>query len=559
MSIFNQVNVEGLNKFIALMQSHGAIAMQPIFTDDVKAIFNSNDSVSKAEMCARRLIDWQNNLNRTKNNPNCAILFDKNIFNEFINSQKILNKLKRKFSKLLIADMTLPHREMLTEEASQSLGTQFKDVMLISHLFEHYGDDAICLKLIAVHAKHRLDAEFPKRGESVILGDGSSRYRVNARLILPVLSAAEHFDLASNAWGYQGQQISPLTAYATNKDDAVRSRLSEVRKLGWLKFPQSPWDLVLGRSEFTRAIQFAKFFDGCPIGNCAERSDYKFRKIVKQRQFDLVLEAEFQPSRPADHVFVIFVSLSNQWSYVLDAWNGARVYANKDKDKYLEGYAGTKARDGTANVVKFDPNLQHIHIKTFSIFPVETFKKMSRTQHIALIELLKEFHQTPKEHYQEKMLKAMEIVLFIENRMPLYEYTDPAVHELYDQMVYLTKKERKKGLALPPLNDKVRCLVNEALQNLDLPSLEKHLRDNQPMDSVTLFHAIKASLRANNIQFLQAVVNANVPIKPSFLTNVYDSNPREAIIQLANLFYKRTQSLDLRPLCMEAVQNSTTA
>jgi hypothetical protein len=271
----------------------------------------------------------------------------------------------------------------------------------------------------------------------------------------------------------------------------------------------------------------------------------------------LVLKAEFQPNRPADHVFVIFESLLDRRSCVLDAWNGARVYPNKDE--YLEGYAGTKALDGAANVVKFDPTLQHIHIKTCSIFPVEIFKKMSRTQHIALIELLKEFQETPKEHYQEKMLVAMEIVRFIENRMPLYEYTDPAVHELYDQMVYLTKKERKKGLTLPSLNEKGRCLVNEALQNLDLPGLENHLRENQPMDGVTLFHAIKASLRANNIQFLEAVVNANVPIKPSFLNNVYDSNPKEAIIQLANLLYKRTQALDLRPLCMEAVQNSTTA
>ena len=149
----------------------------------------------------------------------------------------------------------------------------------------------------------------------------------------------------------------------------------------------------------------------------------------------------------------------------------------------------------------------------------------------------------------------MEIVRFIENEMPLYEYTDPAVHELYDQMVYLTKKERKSGLTLPPLNAKDRCLVNEALQNLDLHSLQKHLKDNQPMNGTTFFHAIKASLRANNLQFLHAVVAANVPISASSLTTVYHSNTAKAITQLAERLYKASSVLDLRPLCHKAILN----
>ncbi len=555
MSIFNQVNKDRLNEFIALMQSHEKIAMQPIPTDEDKAIFKSGDTISKAERCAQLLIEWQNNINESKTNPISKTLFNKKKFNRFTNSQKTLNKLKRKFTKLLIANMAFPQREMLTKEAANRLGLPTNDVMLISHLFQHYGDDSLCLELIAPHAKHHLNPPVYPRGKLISFGDGSDGYQISNRLIFPVSSAAEHFPLAANTWGYRGQEISAMTAYASKKADAVIDRLSEMRNRSWVVSPQSPWESVLERSDFTRAIQFAKFFDGCPIGNCSELTDYKFRKIVKQRQFDLVLEAEFQPDQPADHVWIISEDPVYKRRHILDAWNGPKIYAEQDTEKYLDGYADTNIDDGTANLVKFDPKLQQVKTRACSIFPLEEFKRTSKTKHLYLIELLKEFHEIPKQQYKEKMLKAMEIVRFIENRMPLYEYTDPAVHELYDQMVYLTKKEKKRGLALPPLKEKDRCLVNEALQNLDLPGLEKHLKQNQPMDSMTIHHAIKASLRANNIQFLQAVVDAKVPIKSSSLTTFYHSKPEKAIRVLAARLYKASDALDLRPLCKKAAMN----
>jgi hypothetical protein len=555
MSIFNEVNQDGINAFIALMQSDGVIAMQPIPTDEDKVIFNSGDTVSKAERCAQLLIQWQNNLNESKANPISMTLFNKKKFNLFIKSQKTLNKLKRKFTKLLIANMAFPQREMLTKEAANRLGLPTNDVMLISHLFQHYGDDSLCLELIAPYAKHHLNASIYPKGKLISFGDGSDGYQISNRLIFPVSSAAEHFPLAANAWGYRGQEISAMTAYAPNKADAVKARLTEMRNRSLAESPQSPWESVLQRSDFTRAVQLAKFFDGCPIGNCSELTDYKFRKIVKQRQFDLVLEAEFQPNQPADHVWIISEDPVYQGRHILDAWNGPKIYAEKDTEKYLEGYVSTNINDGTANLVKFDPKLHHVKTTACSIFPLEEFKRNSKTKHLYLIQLLKEFHEIPKQQYKEKMLKGMEIVRFIENRMPLYEYTDPAVHELYDQMVYLTKKEKKRGLALPPLNEKERCLVNEALQNLDLPGLENHLKQNQPMDSITIYHAIKASLRANNIQFLKAVVDGKVPMKSSSLTTFYHSKPEKAITLLADRLYKASNALDLRPLCKKATMN----
>jgi hypothetical protein len=547
MSIFNHVGLDKLNVFVALMQS--ATAFPPILTDQHKAIFKEGDTTAKAQMCAGLLIQWQNHLNKAKNDPWLPIIYNENTFEQYVLSQKTLNKLKRKFTRLFIEGMPSSQCEMLAKEAVKYLGMPSVEPSLISDLFNYHGADAICLELLAPYANHRLDPPVFPRNKMVSLLSDDPNYRVDMRLILAVSSASEHFCIAPNTWGYERQESSPFTEFTVGKVIAAITRTNEHRNRNQLKSNQSPWEQVVKPSAFAESMHYAKATDGSYLGTCSERADHIFRLLAKRRDFSIVLRAGL---KPGDHVFVISQD-PNQHDF-LDGWDGAKIYAAKDKGKYLYDYAGVNLLDGKPWLKPFvSGGSQKIMVGARSIFSLETFKQVSTSKHPQLIDLLHEFHQIPNLQRKEKMLKAMEITRFIENKMPLYEFIDPNVHELYDQMVYLTKKERKRGLALPPLNDNDRCLVNETLQNLDLSGLQKHLKENQPMDGVTFLHAIKASLRANNIQFLKEVVDAKIPIEASPLADFYQSKPSEAILKLADQLYGATQALDFRPLCKNAV------
>lgn len=547
MSIFNHVSPDKLNVFVALMQS--ATAFPSILSDQHKAISKEDDTAAKAQMCAGLLIQWQNHLNRAKNNPELPIIYNKNTFEQYVLSQKSLNQLKRKFTRLFIEGMPISQCEMLAKEAVKHLGMPSAESSLISDLFNYHGADAVCLELLAPYANRRLDPPvFPRNKMISLLSDDPS-YRVDMRLSLAVSSASEHFCIAPNTWGYEHQESSLFTEFTVGKGIAAIARTNEHRNRNQLKSNQSPWEQVVKPSAFVECMHYAKATDGSYLGTCTERADHIFRLLAKRRDFSIILRAGL---KPGDHVFVISQD-PNQHDF-LDGWNGAKIYAAKDKGKYLYDYAGVNISDGKPWLKPFVPGgSQKIMVGARSVFSLETFKQVSTTKHSQLIDLLHAFHQIPNLQRKEKMLKAMEITRFIENKMPLYEFIDPPVHELYDQMVYLTKKERKRGLALPPLNDNDRCLVNEALQNLDLLGLQKHLKENKLMDGVTFLHAIKASLRANNIQFLMEVVDAKVPIEASPLTDFYQSKPPEAIMKLVDKLYETTQAMDFRPLCKKAI------
>jgi len=249
---------------------------------------------------------------------------------------------------------------------------------------------------------------------------------------------------------------------------------------------------------------------------------------------------------PGDHYFVIGQDPVTHQSHVLESWNGAKIYAHQQIEEELYDYGKTfSLKNGKPHIKKCDPSTQKIQVSAYSIYPLEAFKDNSITQDSNLIQLLREFHQISGLQRQIKMKKAVEIIYFIETQMPLHPYIDPAVHELYDQMLYLTKKERKQGLKYDPPACAGRCLVNEALQNLDLPALRKHLRENKAMDSLTLLHAIKASLRADDLKFLTLVVDAGVPIEKNGFMDHFHEDPQQAITRIAVKLSAENGSLDL--------------
>src|SRR5262249_51837130 len=140
------------------------------------------------------------------------------------------------------------------------------------------------------------------------------------------------------------------------------------------------------------------------------------------------------------------------------------------------------------------------------------------------------------------------------------EFIDPAVHELHDQMLYLTKKARKNGLKPPAQPESGRCLINEALQDLDLAALQHHLQENKKADSLTIFHAMKACLRAGDLRFLRELAHAgiHIPIEKSSFTFFFDRDPVKAIRILASKLSAKNGILNFTGYCHQILRNQKT-
>lgn len=544
MSIFCNINKNKLDLFVERFQS--SCPMQ----EDAKSIFQSNDTTLKAIICAQFLIQWQNHLDEYATDPSCKFLFDATVFDQFTQSQRTLNKLKRKFSRLVIQDMPLDQQKSLLKEAADKLKVRFTDVSVLQHLFQFQGEDAICLELLGLYANHRL--RLPHRPVEELVefhGDGNSR--PDSHVIFAVASTVEHFPFATNTWGFPGQ-VS-WASFTTEKCLALIQRRKEFQK----KCPgvvarSTPWSKVVRPSAFASIIHISKYLDGSPIGNCGERSTRIFRQLVKQRGFDCFSRAEL---KPGDHLFCVYWKEGASQPDILDAWNGAKVYPKQYVKDFLNDYLGKcNPVSGFPDIRPYNEDLQNIVVEAYNIYPTGIFEKVSTTKYPFLCALVDEFHKIPNDKRKEKMLKALEIIHMIENRMPLYEWIDPAVNELYDQLMYLTKKERKKGLKYSPLNGNKRCLINEALQNLDLSALRAHIKDGETADGLTILHAIKAALRADDIRFLKEVVDTGVPIEKNGLTDHFHHDASKAIQQIASLLSSAANMPDLDLYCTQAVK-----
>lgn len=552
MSAFNHINDSQIKGFVNAYNSCRDSIYQPALSPDSLSLLQTGNAVEKAIGYAQILIEWQNNIDEEKNDPKSSFLFDKRRFTDLKESQHKLNKLKRKFSKLFVENMPFSQQKELATEVARTLGAPDAIIPLTLYLFEHHGDDSICLKIIGQFAEHSLHAPaFLLNDRITVLGDDA--YEPDPRFLFTVASTAEQFPIASNTWGYPLQESRSMTEFTESKGEAVSKRLGEQRdEEDSLLKPKNLWEKTVKMSAFKKAIKRAKYHDGSPIGNCGERGKRGFQRLCDERAFDSLTLSSIVPG---DHVFTIGQAEGDSESHVLDAWNGAKAYSTKEKDKHLYDYIDLDKKTGKPTIEKFDSKAQHIDVLAYNIYPLKAFKSDSKTKHPYLFQLLEEYFEIAGDKRTEKMLKALEIIQFIENKMPLFEYIDPAINELYDQMVFLTKKERKKGLTLPLERVEKSCQINQDLQNLDLDSLRTHLKEKKPvMDAYTILHAIKASLKAGDINFLKEVVDAGVPIERNLAALHYDDDPAQGLQKLAARLTISNGTLDLNYLCKKAIK-----
>ncbi len=73
-------------------------------------------------------------------------------------------------------------------------------------------------------------------------------------------------------------------------------------------------------------------------------------------------------------------------------------------------------------------------------------------------------------------------------------------------------------------------------------------------NGLTILHAIKATLRANDIRFLKEVVDAGVPIEKNAFTDYFHHNASKAIKQLASELSSVADMPDLALYCNQAVK-----
>ncbi len=547
MTLFTNLDNTKIDSIVGLMQSSNH-RYKPAFGRNTEAAFKSNDLTLKIVACARFLIRWQNELNDCKNDPYCFVLFYHDQFEEYSASQKTLDKLKRKLSRLFFEGLDSKPKQAFIIKAAGTFNLKHSAPHYVEHMFRYHGDDAFCLQLIGeCIGVHPNSPAIPPDNMVQLYADPNGR-PINPRHILAVGSAAEHFPLASNTWGYRDQPKSSWFRYSEYKARATSERRKQFKGDNRGLYKTCYWDNVVEMSHFRENIVNAKKYAGNPIGNCWERSLHVFHRLAKQRKFDPLAQVNLVPG---DHWF------DTCDENLLDAWNGPRLYPEKLKEKLLYDYKrAIDLKDGSPVLAPYHPN-QKINVNAYTLYPLEAFKKDSTTNHLYLVELLKQFHQIPAHQRQEKMIKALEIVQFIEQKLPLYPYVDGAVNELYDQMLYLTKKERRNGLKPPPLPAKDRCLINEALQNLDLHALREHLQNKEKPDSLTIFHAMKACLRASDISFLKEIndVGIPIPVQSTPFTFLFDRDPASAIMKLAKKLSIDSKGMDLTNYCNQILQN----
>lgn len=546
MTLFTNLDTARVNSVVRLVQSSNS-RYKPAFLRSTEASFQSNDLTLKIVACVQFLIRWQNDLDDCKSDPYCFVLFHHDQFEEYAASQRTLNKLKRKLSRLFFEGLDPEQRTTFINKAAAKFHLDSAAPQYVEHMFRHQGDDAFCLEMMGDCMKTHLNVPVAMPDKIVARYQDSSHPAAHPRLALAVGSAAEHFPLASNTWNYPDQpKNSWSNNYSEDKAHAVIDRRNQFQGDNRAFYQISYWDNVVERSRFRENILSAKILAGNPLGNCGERSLHVFHRLSKQRKFDSLSRVMLVPG---DHLFVI------SDKEILDAWEGAKIYPEELKGKLLHDYKGMDAKKGRPVLELYDSK-QEISVIAYNLYPLEAFKKDSTTKHFNLIELLKQFHQIPKQQRQEKMIKALEIIQFIEQKLPLYPYIDPAVNELYDQMLYLTKKERKNGLKPPPLPAKDRCLINEALQNLDLRALGDHLKNKEKPDSLTIFHAMKACLKGNDSSFLMEIEEAGIqiPVEATPFTFFFDRDPVKGIKELAKKLSTDSNGMDITILCDQILQ-----
>jgi hypothetical protein len=554
-SHINSVRLDGLLNSIA-KDCH---LYKPLLSKHENEILASSNADAKAQLLFKTIVNWQSSLNEARISPNSqnVILENARTYASLTDSQNAVNKFKRKFNKLFLDGLSDSDKHKLAEKLTERFNKPCTKKYLDFSIFviENFGYDENCFRFFSQYMGHQL--VFPAKTTKEILNLAyfdPDEPDLPLQFTMAVASVAARAPLSSNDWNYPSQENSPFTQYSIPMWYVVKERREEAevknRAILYKSISRSFWSQKLKFSNFKTVMTLAKLQNGELIQNCTERSTQLFYNLTRKRTFDTIAYCSIQSKEEADedesqegcdHIFISAESADDPRRFHLDAWNGAKLYPADKHELYLQDYIATEDDDGSAITELFNPKTQYINAETFNIYPLDAFEHDSFSKHPGLIQLLKEFHEISTVDRESKMLKALQIITFIENKMPLFEIYDGAVHDLYDQMMYLTAKERKKGLQYTPNESERLCPINQALKDLDKTALKKLVsgkKERIKMTSSTILHAIKAAMISEDMEFYEMVAKIKPPILPLPIFIRFDKSPSIGLEKLTEEMFK---------------------
>src|ERR1700722_9811100 len=121
---------------------------------------HSDDFISRLGTLFNLIIDWQNGLYFYRNDPSKFIIKNSSEYYNFKNSQRLLNKIKRKYNKLFLGCITSEEKECLVIRYLSRMGLPRnpKNREDAIYVLEHFGYDENCLKLFCEMRSVHLDS-----------------------------------------------------------------------------------------------------------------------------------------------------------------------------------------------------------------------------------------------------------------------------------------------------------------------------------------------------------------------------------------------------------------
>ncbi len=543
MSSFKNINFNSasLDYLFSYLTNSNCIH-KPLISAEEQNIINSQDSSSKAQLLFVKIIDWQNELTKQRIAPDSQVIDTRESYAAFVASQNALNKLKRKFNKLFLENVTPPQTEEIAKQQLEKIDEPVSsdNIEFIEYIIKNFGYNDSCLQTFA--RWYGEGCELQNANEIPIeklieLKGFPENEEPTTYTMLNLLDVLIKMPISGNTWGFPGQE--PTVIYSQKVGNAANARLKETRDENKKKVKLLAQSQPM--SNFKRFKTFAKLQIGQYIGNCTEGAIDLFNALTRDENYVFVALCQLK-GKPipgtnkkgkADHAFVIAQERREHQKNVLDHWNGASIHPESKNYKYLRDNTKQLDSRGRAITRKFNPNKQEIEVLAYNLYPYEAFKKDSKIKHTWLLELLERFHKNSDP--QERTSEALHMISFIENKMPLYEYYDPALRELYDQLMDFTKKARKKGVNCTSEADIIP--INEALKKLDKSRLKQYLAEKKPTDGYTILHALKASLLSGDMDYYDLASSACHYDTSTPLTESFDPDPKKAVaIIYKNLF-----------------------
>jgi hypothetical protein len=555
MGFFKNINQDGVNDLLDRMDQFTGIKYPSKVNGDVRFAKGTENSQTKVSLCFLALFAWQHETDFIKYlRSNSLLSADSTYYNAYLESRQELRSVRKRLSQLVIHSLDPVDQKKLGEKVARTWCARMRiplredqEDAFGQSLLRFSADDPLCCISIAeaggLPYPYSYQDPFDP-GIAVHRREGDEL--PDPLLIAAVGSVAKRIPIAPNCWRSYQPAIS-LTTFSPEKWLHAERLLGEYRGRSNIQY------LSKGISSlfiFERIC--GKNAREVLVGLCDEYVHLLFRELIKKRRVDWKIDK--CAIRGGSHTFILVTITrgNNIQSYILDAWNGGKIFPFEFRHIFLQDWRGMNPADGTPILAPFDPASQQIHVTTSNFSSPEEFQQRSTMPLPQIVQLLEEFEQ-PFTERASKMQIASTLIRTIEE-LPLstlYLFWNPALQDLLEQMRYLTKKER-----IPVVEQRIDSidayLINTALKNRDLEALKRHLQSNERSDAYTFLYALDAASRTQNMAFLRLIVEKGVRVMPCELLCPQGQPPEEIAYYIALSYAIRLDNLELLRLATKA-------